>query len=330
MTWRKQHFLTLTDRSREEIHALLDLAAELKAAKKAGREVPRLAGRNIALVFEKTSTRTRCAFEVAARDQGAGVTYLEPGNSQIGHKESIRDTARVLGRMFDGIEYRGYGQEVAEELARYAGVPVFNGLTDESHPTQMLADLLTMREHGAQPLSDTAYAYLGDARYNMGNSLLMAGALMGMDVRIIAPAALQPAAEHIAQARRLAEKSGARLTISDDPQHVAGVDYLHTDVWLSMGEDKNQWEARIQQLLPYRIDATRVAACNNPAVKIMHCLPAYHDRNTPAGADFYQNHGLDGIEISDDIFASAANIAFDQAENRMHTIKALLVATLTA
>ena len=299
--WKNRSLLKLADHPREAILDLLDRAAALKAAKKAGSETARLGGKNIALIFEKTSTRTRCACEVACFDQGAHCSYLGPGSSQLGDKESVADTARVLGRLYEAW-----------------------------HPTQMLADLLTMREHRAKPLGDIAYAYLGDARYNMGNSLLMAGALMGMDVRIIAPAALQPAAEHIAQARRLAEKSGARLTISDDPQHVAGVDYLHTDVWLSMGEDKNQWEARIQQLLPYRIDATRVAACNNPAVKIMHCLPAYHDRNTPAGADFYQKHGLDGIEISDDIFASAANIAFDQAENRMHTIKALLVATLTA
>ena len=328
--WKNRSLLKLADHPREAILDLLDHAAALKAAKKAGSETARLGGKNIALIFEKTSTRTRCAFEVACFDQGAHCSYLGPGSSQLGDKESVADTARVLGRLYDAIEYRGFAQSTVETLAAHAGVPVYNGLTEAWHPTQMLADLLTMREHSAKPLADIAYAYLGDARYNMGNSLLMAGALMGMDVRIIAPAALQPAAEHIAQARRLAEKSGARLTISDDPQHVAGVDYLHTDVWLSMGEDKNQWEARIQQLLPYRIDATRVAACNNPAVKIMHCLPAYHDRNTPAGADFYQNHGLDGIEISDDIFASAANIAFDQAENRMHTIKALLVATLAA
>ena len=328
--WKNRSLLKLADHPREAILDLLDRAAALKAAKKAGSETARLGGKNIALIFEKTSTRTRCAFEVACFDQGAHCSYLGPGSSQLGDKESVADTARVLGRLYDAIEYRGFAQSTVETLAAHAGVPVYNGLTEAWHPTQMLADLLTMREHSAKPLGDIAYAYLGDARYNMGNSLLMAGALMGMDVRIIAPAALQPAAEHIAQARRLAEKSGARLTISDDPQHVAGVDYLHTDVWLSMGEDKNQWEARIQQLLPYRIDAARVAACNNPAVKIMHCLPAYHDRNTPAGADFYQNHGLDGIEISDDIFASAANIAFDQAENRMHTIKALLVATLTA
>ena len=328
--WKNRSLLKLADHPREAILDLLDRAAALKVAKKAGSETARLGGKNIALIFEKTSTRTRCAFEVACFDQGAHCSYLGPGSSQLGDKESVADTARVLGRLYDAIEYRGFAQSTVETLAAHAGVPVYNGLTEAWHPTQMLADLLTMREHSAKPLADIAYAYLGDARYNMGNSLLMAGALMGMDVRIIAPAALQPAAEHIAQARRLAEKSGARLTISDNPQHVAGVDYLHTDVWLSMGEDKNQWEARIQQLLPYRIDATRVAACNNPAVKIMHCLPAYHDRNTPAGADFYQNHGLDGIEISDDIFASAANIAFDQAENRMHTIKALLVATLTA
>ena len=275
--WKNRSLLKLADHPREAILDLLDHAAALKAAKKAGSETARLGGKNIALIFEKTSTRTRCAFEVACFDQGAHCSYLGPGSSQLGDKESVADTARVLGRLYDAIEYRGFAQSTVETLAAHAGVPVYNGLTEAWHPTQMLADLLTMREHSAKPLADIAYAYLGDARYNMGNSLLMAGALMGMDVRI-----------------------------------------------------KNQWEARIQQLLPSRIDATRVAACNNPAVKIMHCLPAYHDRNTPAGADFYQNHGLDGIEISDDIFASAANIAFNQAENRMHTIKALLVTTLTA
>jgi len=330
MTWRKQHFLTLTDRSHEEIHALLDLAAELKAAKKAGREVPRLAGRNIALVFEKTSTRTRCAFEVAARDQGAGVTYLEPGNSQIGHKESIRDTARVLGRMFDGIEYRGYGQEVAEELARYAGVPVFNGLTDESHPTQMLADLLTMREHGAQPLSDTAYAYLGDARYNMGNSLLLTGALMGMDVRIGAPKALWPSENVIAQAHALAEKSGARVLITDKPlDAVRGADFVHTDVWVSMGEPKEVWQERIDLLRDYRVTAEMMAATGKPQAKFMHCLPAFHNRETKVGEWIWQTFGLDGVEVTEDVFESPASIVFDQAENRMHTIKAVLVSLLT-
>ena len=330
MTWRKQHFLTLTDRSREEIHALLDLAAELKAAKKAGREVPRLAGRNIALVFEKTSTRTRCAFEVAARDQGAGVTYLEPGNSQIGHKESIRDTARVLGRMFDGIEYRGYGQEVAEELARYAGVPVFNGLTDESHPTQMLADLLTMREHGAQPLSGTAYAYLGDARYNMGNSLLLTGALMGMDVRIGAPKALWPSENIIARAHDLAAESGARVLITDKPlDAVRGADFVHTDVWVSMGEPKEVWQERIDLLRDYRVTAEMMAATGKPQAKFMHCLPAFHNRETKVGEWIWQTFGLDGVEVTEEVFESPASIVFDQAENRMHTIKAVLVSLLT-
>lgn len=329
--WKRRSLLKLADHPREAIVELLDLAATLKAAKKAGTESARLAGKNVALIFEKTSTRTRCAFEVACFDQGACCSYIGPGSSQLGDKESVADTARVLGRLYDAIEYRGFAQNIVETLAAHAGVPVYNGLTEDWHPTQLLADLLTMREHSDKPLSDISYAYLGDARYNMGNSLLVVGALMGMDVRIVAPQALQPAAGVVALARELAEKSGARLLITDDLHAgVAGADYIHTDVWLSMGEDKSQWEARIQQLLPYRIDAARVAACNNPAVKIMHCLPAYHDRNTPAGADFYQKHGLDGIEISDDIFASAANIAFDQAENRMHTIKALLVATLTA
>ncbi|MGF6148140.1 Ornithine carbamoyltransferase, catabolic [Kingella potus] len=329
MTWRKQHLLTLTDRSREEITALLDLAAELKAAKKAGREVRRLEGKNIALIFEKTSTRTRCAFEVAARDQGAGLTYLEPGNSQIGHKESIRDTARVLGRMFDGIEYRGYGQEVAEELARYAGVPVFNGLTDEFHPTQMLADLLTMREHSPKPLSDTAYAYLGDARCNMGNSLLLTGALMGMDVRIGAPQALWPSESLIAKAHELAEESGARILITADPHEaVRGADFVHTDVWVSMGEPKEAWQERIDLLRGYRVTADMMAATGNPQAKFMHCLPAFHNRETKVGQWIYDTFGLDGVEVTEDVFESPASIVFDQAENRMHTIKAVLVSLL--
>ena len=266
---------------------------------------------------------------MAARDQGAGVTYLEPGNSQIGHKESIRDTARVLGRMFDGIEYRGYGQEVAEELARYAGVPVFNGLTDESHPTQMLADLLTMREHGAQPLSDIAYAYLGDARYNMGNSLLLTGALMGMDVRIGAPKALWPSENVIAQAHGLAEKSGARVLITDDPlAAVRGADFVHTDVWVSMGEPKEVWQERIDLLRDYRVTAEMMAATGKPQAKFMHCLPAFHNRETKVGEWIYKTFGLDGVEVTEEVFESPASIVFDQAENRMHTIKAVLVALL--
>lgn len=329
MKLQQQHFLKLTDYTADEVHALLDLAAELKAAKKAGREEQRLRGKNIALIFEKTSTRTRCAFEVAARDQGAGVTYLEPGGSQIGHKESIRDTARVLGRMFDGIEYRGYGQNVAEELARYAGVPVFNGLTDEFHPTQILADLLTMREHSAKPLRETAYAYVGDARYNMGNSLLLCGALMGMDVRIGAPKTLWPSENVIRQAHALAEQSGARLLLTEDPQEaVAGTDFVHTDVWVSMGEPKEMWQERIDLLCGYRVTSELMAASGNPQVKFMHCLPSFHNRDTKVGEWIYETFGLDGVEVTEEVFESQASIVFDQAENRMHTIKAVLVALL--
>ncbi|WP_338809600.1 ornithine carbamoyltransferase [Neisseria leonii] len=325
----QKHFLKLLDYTAGEITALLDLAAELKAAKKAGREVPRLTGKNIALIFEKTSTRTRCAFEVAARDQGAGVTYLEPSGSQIGHKESIKDTARVLGRMYDAIEYRGYGQAVAEELAAYAGVPVFNGLTDEFHPTQMLADMLTMREHSGKPLNQTAYAYVGDARYNMGNSLLITGALLGMDVRIGAPKSLWPSENIIATAQRLAEKSGARILLTDKPQEaVNGVDFIHTDVWVSMGEPAEVWRERIGLLRDYRVTAGLMAASGNPNVKFMHCLPAFHNRETQVGEWIYQTFGLDGVEVTEDVFESGASIVFEQAENRMHTIKAVLVALL--
>ncbi|WP_274571351.1 ornithine carbamoyltransferase [Neisseria leonii] len=325
----QKHFLKLLDYTAGEITALLDLAAELKAAKKAGREVPRLTGKNIALIFEKTSTRTRCAFEVAARDQGAGVTYLEPSGSQIGHKESIKDTARVLGRMYDAIEYRGYGQAVAEELAAYAGVPVFNGLTDEFHPTQMLADMLTMREHSGKPLNQTAYAYVGDARYNMGNSLLITGALLGMDVRIGAPKSLWPSENIIATAQRLAEKSGARILLTDKPQEaVNGVDFIHTDVWVSMGEPAEVWRERIGLLRDYRVTAGLMAASGNPNVKFMHCLPAFHNRETQVGEWIYQTFGLDGVEVTEDVFESEASIVFEQAENRMHTIKAVLVALL--
>ena len=329
MTVRQQHFLKLTDYTPEEIGALLDLAAELKADKKAGHEKPRLCGKNIALIFEKASTRTRCAFEVAARDQGAGVTYLEPSGSQIGHKESIKDTARVLGRMYDGIEYRGHGHETIEELARYAGVPVFNGLTDRFHPTQSLADLLTMREHSGKALAQTAYAYVGDARCNMGNSLLLAGALMGMDVRIGAPKELWPDDSVITRAHELAERSGARILLTDNPQQaVAGVDFIHTDVWVSMGEPPEIWQQRIDLLRPYRVGTELMAAAGTPQVKFMHCLPAFHNRETKIGEWIYQTFGLDGVEVSEEVFEGAASIVFDQAENRMHTIKAALVALL--
>ena len=329
MSLKNRHFLKLLDFSPAEIVALLDLAAELKAAKKAGQEQQYLKGKNIALIFEKTSTRTRCAFEVAARDQGAGVTYLEPSGSQIGHKESIIDTARVLGRMYDGIEYRGFGQAVVEELAAYAGVPVFNGLTDEFHPTQMLADLLTMREHCAKPLNQIAYAYVGDARYNMGNSLLLAGALLGMDVRIGAPQALLPSADIIAKAQALAEQTGARILLTEDvAEAVKGVDFIHTDVWVSMGEPVEVWHERIALLKDYRVTPELMAAAQNPDVKFMHCLPAFHNRETKVGEWIYETFGLDGVEVTEEVFESPASIVFDQAENRMHTIKAVLVASL--
>ena len=324
-----RHLLKLTDFTPDQINALLDLAAELKAAKKAGRETQRLRGKNIALIFEKTSTRTRCAFEIAAHDQGAKVTYLEPGSSQIGHKESIKDTARVLGRMYDGIEYRGHGHETIEELARYAGVPVFNGLTDRYHPTQSLADLLTMREHSGKALAQTAYAYVGDARCNMGNSLLLAGALMGMDVRIGAPKELWPDDSVITRAHELAERSGARILLTDNPQQaVAGVDFIHTDVWVSMGEPPEIWQPRIDLLRPYRVGTELMAASGRPQTKFMHCLPAFHNRETKIGEWIYQTFGLDGVEVSEEVFEGAASIVFDQAENRMHTIKAALVTLL--
>ena len=329
MNLKNRHFLKLLDFTPAEIHYLLDLSAELKAAKKAGAEVPKLKGKNIALIFEKTSTRTRCAFEVAAMDQGAGVTYLEPTGSQIGHKESIKDTARVLGRMYDGIEYRGFGQAIVEELAAYAGVPVFNGLTNEFHPTQMLADVLTMREHSQKPLNEIAYAYVGDARSNMGNSLLLIGALLGRDVRIGAPKHLWPSESLIAKAHELAQTSGARVLLTDDPQAaVAGVDFIHTDVWVSMGEPEAAWQERIDLLKPYRVTPESMAASGKPQVKFMHCLPAFHNRETKVGEWIYQTFGLDGVEVTEEVFESEASIVFDQAENRMHTIKAVLVALL--
>jgi ornithine carbamoyltransferase len=322
-------FLKLLDFTPDEIEHLLDLSAELKAAKRAGRERPRLAGKNIALIFEKTSTRTRCAFEVAAYDQGAHVTYLGPSGSQIGHKESMKDTARVLGRMYDGIEYRGFGQEVVEELARYAGVPVWNGLTDAFHPTQILADVLTMREHVAKPLRDIAYVYMGDARNNMGNSLLVGGAKLGMDVRLCAPRACWPADELVEQCRRIAGETGARITLTEDvDEGVRGVDCIHTDVWVSMGEPETRWAERIEQLRPYQVNADVLRRTGNADVRFLHCLPAFHDRRTTVGEEIYRKFGLDGMEVTDDVFESDASVVFDQAENRMHTIKAILVATL--
>ncbi len=328
---RNRSFLKLLDYSPKEIEYLLDLAAELKKAKYAGTEKPRLVGKNIALIFEKTSTRTRCAFEVAAHDQGAHVTYLGPTGSQIGIKESMKDTARVLGRMYDGIEYRGFAQKTVEELAEYSGVPVWNGLTNEFHPTQILADFLTMREHVDKPLREVSYAYLGDARFNMGNSLLVGGAKMGMDVRIVAPKALQPAPELVAQCRKIAEETGARITITDDPKAgVKGCDFLYTDVWVSMGEPDSVWKERIELLRPFQVNAELMAATGNPKCKFMHCLPAYHNRETKVGEDVFQKFGLNGVEVTEDVFESPASIVFDEAENRMHTIKAVMVATLGA
>jgi ornithine carbamoyltransferase len=328
---RNRSLLSLMHHSNRELHYLLDLSRDLKRAKYTGTEQQHLKGKNIALIFEKTSTRTRCAFEVAAHDQGAHVTYIDPVSSQIGHKESMKDTARVLGRMFDAIEYRGFAQEIVEELAKFAGVPVFNGLTAEFHPTQMIADTMTMREHSDKPLHDISYAYLGDARYNMGNSLLMIGAKLGMDVRIGAPKALWPSEEFIAQCRGFAEESGARITLTEDPEvAVKGVDFIHTDVWVSMGEPVQAWDERIKQLLPYQVNAQMMKAAGNPRVKFMHCLPAFHNSETKVGKDIASRypHLADGVEVTEEVFESPANIAFEQAENRMHTIKAILVAAL--
>nr|WP_281166660.1 ornithine carbamoyltransferase [Patulibacter americanus] len=326
---RNRSFLKELDFTREELSYLLDLSAALKTAKYAGTEVPRLNGKNIALIFEKTSTRTRCAFEVAAHDQGAHVTYLDPTGSQMGHKESTADTAQVLGRMFDAIEYRGSGQEHVEELAEYAGVPVFNGLTNEWHPTQMLADVLTMREHAGRPAHEIAYAYVGDGRFNMGRSLLITGAILGADVRLITPAELRPPEDVIATARELAKTSGARITISEDVADVRGVDFVHTDVWVSMGEPKDVWTERARLLAPYQVNAELLARTENPRVRFMHCLPAFHDSKTVVGAQMAEATGMhDGLEVTDEVFRSPASVVFDQAENRLHTIKAVLVATM--
>lgn len=326
-----RHLRKETDLTAEEFRGLVELAAELKAAKLAGEEQPRLQGRHIALVFEKTSTRTRCAFEVAAADQGARTTYLDPAGSQVGHKESVKDTARVLGRMFDAIQYRGHGQEIVEELAEYAGVPVFNGLSDEWHPTQMLADVLTMTEHSAKSLERIAFAYLGDARYNMGNSYLVTGALLGMDVRIVAPEELWPAPAVVDQARRLALAGGARITLTADvAEGVHGADFIATDVWVSMGEPKEVWDARIALLSPYAVTMDVLRSTGNPAVKFLHCLPAFHDLGTTVAREIHERHGRTSLEVTDEVFESVHSVVWDEAENRMHTIKAVLVATLAS
>ncbi len=326
---RNRNFLKLLDFTPKEIQYMLDLARDLKRAKYAGCEQQKLKGKNIALIFEKTSTRTRCAFEVAAHDQGAHVTYLGPTGSQIGVKESMKDTARVLGRMFDGIEYRGFEQKIVEELAEYAGVPVWNGLTNEFHPTQILADFLTMSEHTDKPLNKVSYAYLGDARYNMGNSLMVGGVKMGMDVRIVAPKELQPNADLIATCQEIAKETGATLTVTDNvEQGVKGCDFLYTDVWVSMGEPAEVWAERIKLLKPYQVNKEVMAKTGNPKCKFMHCLPAYHNLETQVGRDVYKQFGIDGVEVTEDVFESENSIVFDEAENRMHTIKAVMVATL--
>jgi ornithine carbamoyltransferase len=322
-------FLKELDFTPEELRFLLKLSADLKAAKYGGFETPRLQGKEIALIFEKSSTRTMTSFEVAAYDQGAHVTYLGPSGSQIGYKESMKDTARVLGRTFDGIEYRGFAQETVEILARYAGVPVWNGLTDEFHPTQILADMLTMTEHSDKHLTEMAYCFLGDARNNMGNSLMIGGCKLGMDVRLCGPKELWPSDELVKSAREIAQETGARLTITADvDEGVKDVDFLYTDVWLSMGEDASKWGERIDLLRDYQVNSDVLRRTGNPAVKFMHCLPAFHNRETKVGEDIFQQFGMDGLEVTDEVFESPASIVFDQAENRLHTIKAVMVATL--
>ncbi|MBN1990338.1 MAG: ornithine carbamoyltransferase [Bacteroidales bacterium] len=326
---RNRSFLKLLDFSPKEIQFMLDLAADLKAAKYAGTEQQRLKGKNIVLLFEKDSTRTRCAFEVAALDQGAHVTYLGPSGSQMGKKESMKDTARVLGRMYDGIEYRGYGQYIVETLAEYAGVPVWNGLTNEFHPTQILADFLTMREHSSKPLNEVSFCYLGDARNNMGNSLMVGAAKMGMDFRAAAPKACWPTEELVAQCREIAKQTGAKITLTESvAEGVKGCDFLYTDVWVSMGEPEAVWAERIELLKPYQVNKKAMELTGNPNCKFMHCLPAFHNRETAVGEDIFKKFGLEALEVTEDVFESGASIVFDEAENRMHTIKAVMVATL--
>ncbi len=326
---RGRHFLTLADYSPAEITYLLDLAADLKEAKRKGREEQYLAGKAIALIFEKDSTRTRCAFEVAAYDQGAHVTFIGPSGSHLGHKETVKDTARVLGRMYDAIEYRGFGTSIAEELAEYAGVPVYNGLTDEWHPTQILADFLTIREHVAKPLDEAAFCYLGDARFNMANTYLIGGAKLDMDVRIAAPKSLWPSDEFTNLAKEIAAEAGAQITITEDvAQAVKGADVLFTDVWVSMGEPDEVWTERIDLLKPYQVNAETMKLTGNPDVKFMHCLPAFHNTDTQVGKEIYDKFGLEALEVTEDVFESPASLVWDEAENRMHTIKAVMVATL--
>ncbi len=326
---RNRNFLKLLDFTPKEINFMLDLARDLKKAKYTGTEVQRLKGKNVVLLFAKDSTRTRCAFEVAAMDQGAGVTYLGPSGSQMGKKESMADTARVLGRMYDGIEYRGFGQEIVETLAQHAGVPVWNGLTDEYHPTQILADFLTMQEHIDKPLNQVSFAYLGDARNNMGNSLMVGAAKMGMDFRAVAPKSCHPSKELVAQCKEIAKTTGAKITLTESvDKGVKGVDFLYTDVWVSMGEPDEVWAKRIKEMKPYQVNMDMIKKTGNPNVKFMHCLPAFHDENTTVGKEIAEKFGIGEMEVTDEVFESAHSIVFDEAENRLHTIKAVMVATL--
>jgi ornithine carbamoyltransferase len=326
---RNRNFLKLLDFSPKEIKFLIDLSADLKKAKYAGTEQQKLKNKNIALIFEKASTRTRCAFEVAVHDQGGNVTYLGPSGTQIGGKETMKDTARVLGRMYDGIEYRGFAQKTVEELGAFAGVPVWNGLTNEFHPTQILADFLTMQEHSDKPLHKVTFAYLGDARNNMGNSLMIGAAKMGMDFRAVAPKNLQPDADLVKQANEIAKETGAKITITDKvAEGVKDCDFLYTDVWVSMGEAPEVWKERIELLLPYQINKQTMDLTGNPNVKFMHCLPAFHNRDTKVGEDIFQQFGIDAMEVTEEVFESKASIVFDEAENRLHTIKAVMVASL--
>ncbi|HKL34521.1 MAG TPA: ornithine carbamoyltransferase [Tangfeifania sp.] len=326
---KNRNFLKLLDFSPKEIHFLLELSESLKKAKYAGTEQPRLTGKNIALIFEKASTRTRCAFEVAAFDQGAQVTYLGPSGSQIGNKESMKDTARVLGRMYDGIEYRGFTQETVEILGKYAGIPVWNGLTNEFHPTQILADFLTMKEHSDKPLSEVKFCYMGDARNNMGSSLMVGAAKLGMDFRAAAPMQAQPSEELQQECREIARSTGAKITVTEDvAKAIKDCDFIYTDVWLSMGELEEMWAKRIELMLPYQVNKKTLEMTGNPNVKFLHCLPAFHNRETKVGEEIFQKFGIDAMEVTEDVFESEASIVFDQAENRLHTIKAVMVATL--
>ncbi|GLT15020.1 ornithine carbamoyltransferase [Vibrio algivorus] len=327
---RNRNFLKLLDFTPKEIDFLLSLSRDLKRAKYAGCEKKSLVGKNIALIFEKSSTRTRCAFEVAAFDQGAQVSYLGPSGSQIGHKESMKDTARVLGRMYDGIEYRGFGQAIVEELGEHAGVPVWNGLTDEFHPTQILADFLTMQEYSQdKPLNEVSFAYLGDARNNMGNSLMVGAAKMGMDIRLVAPKAFWPEESLVETCQTIAQTTGAKITLTEDvTEGVQSCDFLYTDVWVSMGESADAWDERVALMTPYQINMAMIKATENPNVKFMHCLPAFHNDETTVGKEVAEKYGMKGLEVTEEVFESDYSIVFDQAENRMHTIKAVMVATL--